>query len=86
MTEICSRAGISQATYFNGKKKYDGLLPMEMKRLEQLRDEDGKLRKLVADLSLDEEMLPAWVSGLPRWTVWVDVLRGEASRLANSAR
>ncbi|WP_292505030.1 transposase [Mesorhizobium sp.] len=41
----------------NWKKKYDGLLPTEMKRLKQLEDENGKLRKLVADLSLDKEML-----------------------------
>ena len=53
VAEICRRAGISQATYFNWKKKYDGLLPTEMKRLKQLEDENGKLRKLVADLSLD---------------------------------
>ena len=57
VSEICRRAGISQATYFNWKKKYDGLLPTEMKRLKQLEDENGKLRKLVADLSLDKEML-----------------------------
>lgn len=57
VAEICRRAGISQATYFNCKKKYDGLLPTEMKRLKQLEDENGKLRKLVADLSLDKEML-----------------------------
>lgn len=57
VAEICRRAGISQATYFNWKKKYDGLLPAEMKRLKQLEDENGKLRKLVADLSLDKEML-----------------------------
>lgn len=57
VTEICRRAGISQATYFNWKKKYDGLLPTEMKRLKQLEEENGKLRKLVADLSLDREML-----------------------------
>lgn len=55
VAEICRRAGISQATYFNWKKKYDGLLPTEMKRLKQLEDENGKLRKLVADLSLDKE-------------------------------
>ena len=57
MAEICRRAGISQATYFNWKKKYDGLLPTEMKRLKQLEDENAKLRKLVADLALDREML-----------------------------
>ena len=57
VAEICRRAGISQATYFNWKKKYDGLLPTEMKRLKQLEDENSKLRKLVADLSLDKEMV-----------------------------
>lgn len=57
IAEVCRKAGISQATYFNWKKKYDGLLPTEMRRLKQLEDENGKLRKLVADLSLDKEML-----------------------------
>jgi len=57
VAEICRKAGISQATYFNWKKKYDGLLPNEMRRLKQLEDENGKLRKVVADLSLDKEML-----------------------------
>jgi putative transposase len=52
--KICRRAGISQATYFNWKKKFDGLLPTEMRRLKQLEDENGRLRKLVADLSLDK--------------------------------
>jgi putative transposase len=57
VADICRKAGISQATYFNWKKKYDGLLPTEMRRLKQLEDENGKLRKFVADLSLDKEML-----------------------------
>lgn len=57
VAEICRRAGISQATYFNWKKKFDRLLPTEMRRLKQLEDENGKLRKLVVDLSLDKEML-----------------------------
>src|SRR4051812_33523779 len=47
----------SQATYFNWKKKYDGLLPTEMRRLKQLEDENAKLKRIVADLSLDKEML-----------------------------
>ena len=49
--------GRDQPTYFNWKKKYDGLLPSEMRRLKQLEDENSKLRKVVADLSLDKEML-----------------------------
>ena len=57
VADICRRAGISPATYFNWKKKYDGLLPTEMRQLKQLEDENGKLRKVVADLSLDKEML-----------------------------
>jgi putative transposase len=57
VAEICRKAGISQATYFNWKKKYDGLLPTEMRRLKRLEDENAKLRKVVADLSLDKEML-----------------------------
>ena len=57
VADICRKTGISQATYFHWKKKYDGLLPTEMRRLKQLEDENGKLRKVVADLSLDKEML-----------------------------
>jgi putative transposase len=37
VADICRKAGISQATYFNWKKKYDGLLPTEMRRLSSLR-------------------------------------------------
>jgi putative transposase len=37
VADICRKAGISQATYFNWKKKYDGLLPSEMRRLKRKR-------------------------------------------------
>jgi putative transposase len=57
VAEICRKAGISQATYFNWKKKYDGLLPSEMKCLKQLEDENARLKKIVVDLTLDREML-----------------------------
>jgi putative transposase len=57
VSEICRKAEISQATYFNGRGKYDGLLPTEMGRLKQLEDENNKLQRVVADLSLDKEML-----------------------------
>ncbi len=63
VADICRRAGISQATYFNWKTKYDGLLPTEMRRLEQLEEENAKLKKLVADLSLDKEMLQDVIRG-----------------------
>jgi len=55
--EVCRKAGISQATYYNWRNKYGGLMPSEMKRLKQLEEENSKLKKLVADLSLDKEML-----------------------------
>lgn len=42
---------------FNWKKRYDGMMPPEMRRLKQLEDENAKLKRIVADLSLDREML-----------------------------
>jgi len=55
--QVCRKAGISEATFYNWRKKYGGLIPSEMRRLKQLEEENGKLRKLVADLSLDRAML-----------------------------
>ncbi len=55
--EVCRKAGISEATFYNWRKKYGGLMPSEMRRLKQLEEANGKLRKLVADLSLDRAML-----------------------------
>ena len=57
VAEICRKAGISQATYFNWKKKYAGLMPSEMKRLRALEEENSRLKRIVADLTLDREML-----------------------------
>jgi putative transposase len=57
VAEVCRKAGISEATFYNWRKKYAGLVPSEMKRLRQLEEENGKLKKLVADLSLDKAML-----------------------------
>ncbi len=57
VAETCRRSGISEAPYFNWKKKCDGRLPTEMKRLKQLEDENGRLKRIVADLTLDREML-----------------------------
>ena len=57
VAEICRKAGISSATYFNWKKKFGGMLPTEVRRVRQLEEENARLKKLVADLSLDKEML-----------------------------
>lgn len=55
--EVCRKIGISDATFYNWKKKYGGLAPSELRRLRQLEEENTKLKKLVADLSLDKAML-----------------------------
>jgi putative transposase len=55
--EICRKLGISDATYFRWKKKYGGLGISELRELRQLREENRKLKGLVADLTLDKTML-----------------------------
>ena len=55
--EVCRKAGISEATFYAWRKRYAGLMPSEMRRLRQLEEENGKLKKIVADLSLDKAML-----------------------------
>ena len=55
--EICRKLGISEATFYNWKKKFGGLRPSELRRLRQLEEENAKLKRLVADLSLDKAML-----------------------------
>ena len=57
VAEVCRKAGISEASFYAWRKRYGGLLPSEMKRLKQLEEENQRLKKLVADLSLDKEML-----------------------------
>ncbi len=54
---ICRKAGISEATFYVWRKKYAGLMPSEMERLRQIEDENARLKRIVADLSLDKEML-----------------------------
>ena len=55
--EVCRKAGISIQTYYRWRSKYGGLMPSEMKRLKQLEEENVRLKRLVANLSLDKEML-----------------------------
>ena len=57
VSEVCRKAGIAEATFYNWRKRYAGLMPSEVKRLRQLEDENGKLKRIVADLSLDKAML-----------------------------
>lgn len=55
--EVCRKMGISEATFYNWKKKFGGMGVTELRRLRQLEDENQRLRRLVAYHSLDKEML-----------------------------
>ncbi|KVA56906.1 Hin recombinase [Burkholderia cepacia] len=57
VAEVCRKMGISDATFYNWRTKYGGLSPSELRRLKQLEEENAKLKRLVADLSLDKAML-----------------------------
>ena len=57
VAEICRKHGISQQSSYLWKKKYAGLGLQELRELRQLRDENAKLKRLVADLSLDRHIL-----------------------------
>ena len=57
VADVCRKAGISDATFYNWRKRYAGLMPSEVRRLRQLEEENAKLKRLVADLSLDKAML-----------------------------
>ena len=55
--DVCRQMGISEATFYVWKKKYGGLSLTELRELRQLRDENSKLKRLVADLTLDRHVL-----------------------------
>jgi putative transposase len=57
--EMAREVGVSTYTIYSWKAKYGGVEPSEAARLHHLEDENGRLKKLVADLSLDREMLKA---------------------------
>jgi putative transposase len=57
VAEVCRKLGISEATFYNWKKKFGSLGVSEVRRLKQLDEENRRLKRLVADLSLDKEML-----------------------------
>jgi putative transposase len=55
--EVCRQLGISEATFYVWKKKYAHLGVSELRELRQLREENAKLKHLVADLTLDKHIL-----------------------------
>ena len=57
VAEVCRKMGISEMTFYRWKKKYGGLGVTELRRLKQLEEENRQLKRLVADLTLDKQML-----------------------------
>ena len=55
--DVCRQVGVSEQTFYRWKKAYGGMLPSEAREMKRLRDENTKLKRLVADLSLDKVML-----------------------------
>lgn len=55
--EICREMGVSDKTFYNWKKRYGDMGTNEVRELKQLRDENNKLKRLVADLTLDKQIL-----------------------------
>ena len=59
VAEVCRRHGISDATYYNWKKKYEGMSSSDLRKLRTLEEENRRLKKLVADKELDIDALKA---------------------------
>lgn len=57
VTDICREYGISSATFFNWKSKYGGLEVNELRRLRELEEENARLKKMYADVSMDHQIL-----------------------------
>jgi len=61
--QVCKQLGISDATYYNWRKQYGQMKLDQVKQLKQLKNENARLKKLVADLSLDNAILKETLSG-----------------------
>ena len=57
VADVCRQIGISDATFYTWKKKYAEMGVSELRRLKQLEDENARLRRIVADLTLDRQIL-----------------------------
>ena len=55
--EVCRQMGVSEASFYAWKKKFSGMGVSELGRLRQLEEENNRLKKLVADLSVDKHIL-----------------------------
>lgn len=55
--DLCRQHAVAEQTYYRWKKQYDGLGVSELRELRETRDENKRLKRLVADLTLDKQML-----------------------------
>ena len=55
--DVCRESGISDATFYNWRAKYGGMQPSDLKRLRELEQENARLKRMYADLSLDNQIL-----------------------------
>lgn len=62
IAEVCRELGVTEQSYHRWKRQYAGMGVSELRELKKLRDENGSLRKLVADLSLDKHILQEIIS------------------------
>jgi putative transposase len=56
-TEVCRKLGVSETTFYHWKKRYAGMGVAELRRVKQLEDENRRLKQVVADLTLDKQIL-----------------------------
>ena len=63
VAEVCRELGISDATYYKWRKEYGGMDVSQARRLKQLEQENARLKRVVADLSLDKQILKDAASG-----------------------
>ena len=61
--DVCRKMGISEQTFYRWKRKFAGMGVVEVRRLKQLEEENRKLKQLVADLSLDKQILKDALQG-----------------------
>lgn len=57
VADICRKLEITETTFYRWKRKYGGLGVSELRELRQLREENGRLKRVVADLTLDKQIL-----------------------------
>lgn len=65
VAEVCREHGVGESTFYKWKSKYGGLEVNEARRLKQLEEENAKLKRLVADLTLDKMALKDALSRMP---------------------